>query len=380
MPFRVVSSPVVKEHEYTVKTHTGFAQLSVEDINAWRVLEEKVKPANVYLSIDYLIPLFQFYDNTKALLIILVYQNGKCQHNLVAAGAFMPSKNRLGLPLLSTVQSIYLFNSGILLDPEDAEEGIARLLMAACARTKSGIVKVVRSDLALSDERILARLKSKSVYSQAIKKVQHLVMLPESSGDTFLQGYMSKSRKKDIRRNLTKLKALGELEWVLVKSSAVQDRHLQTFLNLEDDGWKGENGSSLKSNPKAHQFFVEAFTRLAKRGMVFFTELHLNGEVIASTCNFKCGNYAFAFKLGRLAAYDKYGVGILNEYFIVQQLFEQWPEVNYLDSAVDQDSFLRSFWRDTIDLEDRIFTANRFIYLGYALFHRVKKAIKKNSR
>jgi hypothetical protein len=125
---------------------------------------------------------------------------------------------------------------------------------------------------------------------------------------------------------------------------------IETFIELEHTGWKGAQGTSLRSDPQQATFFREMIRAFRADGDVFFTELRLEDEVIASTCNLRSGGDGFAFKCSFESSYSKYGPGILNELGFLKALEHDVDDFRFIDSGSTPGSFIEELWPDRVPL------------------------------
>jgi CelD/BcsL family acetyltransferase involved in cellulose biosynthesis len=111
-------------------------------------------------------------------------------------------------------------------------------------------------------------------------------------------------------------------------------------------------------------------------GGVFFTELLLDGQVIASTCNLISGNSAFAFKLGWDPAYAKYAPGLLNELFLLQNVQAKFSHLDFFDSGAVEGSFIDALWCDKRVLVSGVFATSligKLIFTSAALRRHLRR-------
>ncbi|MFM8767660.1 MAG: GNAT family N-acetyltransferase, partial [Rubrivivax sp.] len=135
-----------------------------------------------------------------------------------------------------------------------------------------------------------------------------------------------------------------------LRGREVQDNTLQRFIELEHAGWKGTQGSSLRSNPHEEAFFLEMPRAFRQDGDLFFTELRLDGEVIASTCNLVAGQDGFAFKVCFDPRHARRSPGILNELGFLKGLERPVDHFRFIDSGSEPGSFIEQLWPDRTPL------------------------------
>lgn len=170
---------------------------------------------------------------------------------------------------------------------------------------------------------------------------------------------------------------MGRLEWRYVSAGEIDGQTLEDLLRLEDAGWKGDFGTSLQSETRA--FFLDFIGRFRCRGQAFFTEMRLDGKVIASTCNISSGITGFAFKLGWDPAYCRQSVGFLNEYLLVREAPAHLSHLRHMGSGAEPGSFLEQLWTDSRVLLTDAYCLNHLAYL-YLWVYRSWLAFKRRVR
>jgi hypothetical protein len=149
-------------------------------------------------------------------------------------------------------------------------------------------------------------------------------------------------------------------------------------LELEHTGWKKAKNSSLLSHAKDEAFFREMMNGFAQSDRAFFTELSMNGKVIASTSNLISGVAGFAFKIGWDEAFSKLGPGILNEVEFMKYFPELLPKIRYVDSGAENGSFIEKLWPDQISLVSGFYLSNprmKPLFQGIDFIRKVKRRL-----
>jgi hypothetical protein len=156
----------------------------------------------------------------------------------------------------------------------------------------------------------------------------------------------------------------------------------ESFLRLEHLGWKGKAGSSLRSQSADETFFLACIAGFATRDQVWFTELRLNSQVIASTCNFRSGGAGFAFKLGWDPAWRRCGPGWLNEAALVEAAPTCCADMAYLDSGAPAGCFIEELWpgrREVVDLALPVSALGSLVLGGMGLLRRLKQRFRRQA-
>jgi hypothetical protein len=179
---------------------------------------------------------------------------------------------------------------------------------------------------------------------QEQEKTHRAVFVPSEGGDAYIQAQFSSGRIKDLRRMRRRLEEQGDVSWMGLFGSEVNERSVERFLEIEHMGWKKEKGASLRSQPSDEAFFREMVDGFRERGRLFFTEMYLNGVVIASTSNLISGGTGFAFKIGWNPSYAKMAPGLLNEVEFIRHAPILCGGLSYIDSGALEGSFIDQLW------------------------------------
>ncbi|MBP8272458.1 MAG: GNAT family N-acetyltransferase, partial [Sphaerotilus sp.] len=165
--------------------------------------------------------------------------------------------------------------------------------------------------------------------------------------------------------------------WECLWKDGVPKTSVDAFLALEHRGWKGESGTSLQSTEAGREFFREMVRRFDGDGRrALFTELRLNGEAVASTCNFVSGDMGFAFKVGWDPDLRKLGPGMLNEVEFIRR-FKDHPhahEITAFDSGASADSFINRLWLDQRSLGLLLMPSSRMAGLALQATRRLRES------
>ncbi|MFT4702834.1 MAG: CelD/BcsL family acetyltransferase involved in cellulose biosynthesis [Bradymonadia bacterium] len=151
---------------------------------------------------------------------------------------------------------------------------------------------------------------------------------------------VSKNKRKKVRRSLSRLERLGSVSFDIVLGEAGAD----CFLRLEHEGWKGQNGTSLRALGRREVWFRSVVRAFGDDAV--FTVLRCGDEVVATSVNFVSGYTAFGFKIGWNPAYAECSPGVLQELFYVRQAKQIFPGVRLVDSVSDEQSFVEPWWPD----------------------------------
>ncbi len=348
----------------------------------WRLLESSVSSPNVYLSVDYLLPLITYVENSIDILFVAAWLRQDTGEKLIGLGVFQKNVkgffdfiSRKLFPQVKSLSSDFIFQSGLLLHDQHARLAFKQIAQGLKSYGITSFSLHNCPKLDFLDE--VDTGVPQGLRSLVLDTKKRMILSPQQAGINYLDKNLSRSRKKKIRRKLRQLDAQGEFAWSVVRSGDISNHTIDAFLRLEHCGWKGDGGTSLLSDPGRKQFFEQAIKALAQRDSVFFTEISLSGEVVASTCNLIAGDVGFAFKLGWDLAYSKQSIGFINEYLLVESAPTELSNLRYIDSGAEYHSFLNQLWTENLDLHNYLFTSNKFVYLFYSCVSKLRSLRNK---
>jgi CelD/BcsL family acetyltransferase involved in cellulose biosynthesis len=103
-----------------------------------------------------------------------------------------------------------------------------------------------------------------------------------SKGIDAVLGGLSANWRSGLRRKERKLARLGQVGFTATTPSGDEvDRELEAFAALEDAGWKGRGGSSIRRRTGFESFFRSALRHFAGERRVRFDHLTLDGKDLA---------------------------------------------------------------------------------------------------
>jgi CelD/BcsL family acetyltransferase involved in cellulose biosynthesis len=133
---------------------------------------------------------------------------------------------------------------------------------------------------------------------------------------------LSKNRRKDVRRRTRRLEELGTIGFRVEDGRTDLERLYDTFVRLEDSGWKGRRGSAIASRPAWRRFYLDVSAWAASRGMLRLVFLDLDDRPLAADLAVVHGGTWYALKGGYDPAYRDYAPGLLSLYRTVEHACE----------------------------------------------------------
>jgi CelD/BcsL family acetyltransferase involved in cellulose biosynthesis len=265
---------------------------------------------------------------------------------------FWALRERHDLPLmpafLEALPYNYAFTSNAMIDGACADDVVAAFFDAV--RRDARLPKIVRLRSFEADPvvhpAILRNLASTGRYHEFSR-----IERPFADQST--------STKKSTRKKLRQLSAVGTVEIVNERTSAGAEAAFETFLKLEAESWKGEEGTALLCDADDARFSRRLVENLASYGLASVALLRVDGDAIAAQVLFYSGRRAFTWKTAFKASFARFSPGVLVADKAMQSLVE-CGQIATIDSCSFPGGFMdhlftgrRTFVDALIDLRPR---------------------------
>ncbi|MBI5307188.1 MAG: GNAT family N-acetyltransferase [Planctomycetes bacterium] len=345
-------------------------------VNQWSDLEGRAAYGNAFLSPNFILPAVKYLTPDNAPLFLIVTKTTNIENKMIGMGIFEYSlgTKKFPLPHLKAYRTPHSYLGGLLIDDENMQislDAIFRYINKS--RYLFGIEfvdHVEDTELARNIE-ISAMKYNMDWYLDKRKK--RAILVPHKIDQNYIALHYPSKRMKSIRRKYNYLSKLGEVLWSITSGRRVDESVIDRFLQLEHMGWKGEEGSSLLSNPNNEIFFREMIGNFLRNEQAFFTELSVNDQVVASTSNLISSKVGFAFKLGWDIKFAQASPGILNEFEFLKNGAILFHDLKYIDSGAEEGSFMENIWPDRIILRSGIYAKNNIAKPVMKVFNSIRK-------
>jgi CelD/BcsL family acetyltransferase involved in cellulose biosynthesis len=163
------------------------------------------------------------------------------------------------------------------------------------------------------------------------------------SPEAYLETNMRGKKRKELRRQHKRLSEEGALAFERSDGGDGLDRWIADFLELEQAGWKGANGSALACAPETQKLFRSALQGAAKAAKLELLTLRLDGRAIAMLANFLTPPGAFSFKTAFDEHYARFSPGVLLQ--VENLALLEREGIAWCDSCAAQDHpMIDSIW------------------------------------
>lgn len=317
-----------------------FSELTAEDLHAWERLAERAAQPNPFFEPGFAAVAAETLGTSEARLLVTEAGNG----DWIGCVPVSPMTRRARRIALGTWNHDYSFLGTPLVD-RDRLDRYAAELVSAVERRGIGHFLVLRDIdegpvLDALREEIGASGKVKIAFERSVERAA-VERRPEADYMSTLKS----SRRRRLNRRQRKLAEAvdGELDCRYVRCA---DGAVETFLELEASGWKGEVGTAMACDSGSTAFFAQMCKWFDQRGRLQMRVMQGNEKTIVMNCNVVAGNAMFSFKTAYDESFRKYAPGLL----LQLDDFNAWHErerEDYMDSCGDPNAqTLNEFWPD----------------------------------
>jgi len=330
------------------------AEISEDIQSQWRELEARSLEGNAYLSPHFVMPAARHLNPDTDLVFVLVSRSSDSGDELCGVGVFerRHGDKHFPLPYWRAYKSRHSFLTGILVDARFPEA----VLDACFAFLKQERLAIdfpeCLAEGKLADHLRRAAARGGWLWESRFRS-RRAILFPRECGESYINQAVSSGSRKSLRTKANKLAQRGAVSWRLVRGG--DKECVQRFLELEHMGWKGDDGTSLLATADGEAFFRDLAMRFGLDRRIFFAELALEGEVIASTVNFISGNRGFAFKIGWNPKFASFSPGMLVELEMVRNAAGELPELDVIDSCSGEGSYIETLWSDRCAVESGMY-------------------------
>ena len=343
---KYLMTPNQQEQEKTMRIRgLKIGDLTTHDMAAWRELESNALEPNAYLSHHFLLPALRFLDPDHLTTLYFLERKNVVGWALCAIVPLSKAPRDRHIPLshYCVYHSIHTFLGGMLVHRDDAEKHLDTLFKYWCKTNHHGVTfKSCHIDG--PTERILSRIAMNYGMTRLeIDVFERAMMHPSELGESD-QKVRLPSRLKKIRSAKNKLTKIGPIQFITYRGREISDDVIERHIRLEHMGWKGENGSSLRSKPEHEKFFREMVIGFCADNRGFFAELWAGDHLIHSSSNLTSGKTGFAFKVGFDPEFSQYSPGIMGELELMRCAPDLLADLEIIDSGSVAGSFIEELW------------------------------------
>ena len=152
-----------------------------------------------------------------------------------------------------------------------------------------------------------------------------------------MKASISGKHAKELRRLERRLASHGSIAYAVMQPADDWQAWFDEFLAVEASGWKGAEGSAIRSRPEDAAFFREVIQRAHASGQLQLLRMSVAGKAVAMKLNLRARGMSYSLKIGYDETYAQYSPGLLLELFNIKA-FELEPDgILSMDSCAPAD-------------------------------------------
>ena len=341
---------------------------------AWDSLGQDAAEPNVFYERWMLEPALAAFARKSNFRIVFVYRKGKRQDVSPAlVGVFPLVLVRSGLGLVRSYR-LWTHDYGFLNTPLIRNGHLVDVLSTFLRWTETSPDRASYVDLSLiHGEGPFAKALTQVLYQDRrivhwVEAYNRALLVQSSSADDYVEAAMSSHHRQEVRRQERRLAEQGRIEFRTLESDTDRETWIGNFFRLEDSGWKGDAGTSLRASDATRNFFREVCAAAWSRGQLEMLGLFLDDRPIAMKVNFLSGRGSYAFKIAYTEELARYSPGVQLELENIRRLHARaaaGPRRNdaaplWMDScAVPNHFMINRLWKDQRTIQHLIVSSGR---------------------
>ena len=323
----------------------------------WRALSERAAEPN-----GYYLPEWELAVNASA----------RGRSNAAALGAWRDASRLIGLvPVISMLRAYKIPLPALvsadpygtlctpLLDADMAEEAVTGLLRQA--RQAGAHALILR---ATSLEGAAMRAFTDVLHRGGMRPLvlqSHVRACLDAGADAeeLLREALGAKKLKELRRQRNRLAEHGTVHFDVARTPAETAIAIETFLQLEASGWKGQRGTALSQDDGDATFIRRATSALAETGQCEIVSLRAGETPVAAAIVLRHRSRAFYFKLGVDERFAKFSPGVQMTLDLTRHLCAD-PDISTVDSTANPDHpMINPIWRGRLAIGDVLIPLRR---------------------
>nr|WP_245310235.1 GNAT family N-acetyltransferase [Bradyrhizobium jicamae] len=316
----------------------------------WRALSERASEPN-----GYYLPEWELAVNASA----------RGRLDAAALGAWHDASRLIGLvPVISMWRSHWIPLPALvsadpygtlctpLLDADMAEEAVTSMLRRA---RQAGAHALILRATSLDGPAMTAFadvLHRDGMQPLVLQSYVRACLDATADADEVLREALGAKKLKELRRQRNRLAEHGAIRFEAARTPAETATALETFLNLEASGWKGQRGTALGQHEGDAAFIRRAIPALAETGQCEIVTLHAGETPVAAAIVLRHHDRAFYFKLGVDERFAKFSPGVQLTLDLTRHLCAD-PDISMVDSTAAPDHpMINPIWRGRLAIGD----------------------------
>lgn len=313
-------------------------------VAAWDALANQAGEPNPFFESWYLLPSLEACDPNGQVRVLCFEQDGRLSgllpisrdaryygHPLPHLTGWLHPNTFLGAPLVGQGCEAAFWNA--LLQWADSSMGKALFLHLPMIPLDGALYASLRGVMQQEQRR-----------AALVAREERALLASHLSPEDYLASALSTKKRKELRRQYTRLGEEGVVSVERRHDDHGLEHWIDTFLQIEASGWKGNAGSALACDTGTERIFRQALAGAAQRGRLERLSLCLNDRPIAMLASFLTPPGAYSFKTAFDENYARFSPGVLLQRENLAMLDR--PEISWTDSCASAEHpMIDHFWR-----------------------------------
>ncbi|WP_237225630.1 GNAT family N-acetyltransferase [Rubinisphaera sp. JC750] len=355
-----------------------------EHLTAWEELAQHCIDPNSFYEPSLLLPALEYLHSDEPWEIALVFRNNKrITDPPVLCGFFPLQRDRIRGIRLSRLRPLtnwYCYSTTPLLHALYAAEAWDLLLTWA----RSEKIAVLDYPRFRGDgpaaQTLTDVLNYRHLQSCLLDRHNRALLLRSDDFETYQSRNIRGHNRRDMRRLRRRLEEQGQLEFRKLDDASQLSYWATSFFELENRGWKGDQGTAVSQNEQHAEFFRIALQKSWDAGQLQMLGLFLNGEPIALKCNLLSSAGSYAWKIAYDESLSKFSPGVQLEQENLR-VFHEETNLQWMDScAIAAHSMINRLWCDRRTIDHLLIPTGRLtgelFASSYPLLRLAKKRLK----
>lgn len=360
----VLNNPATPNHTYRLAVRcidTPDDFLSIKE--GWQRLEVEAIYPNIAYGYTYLTTAIKHLATSDIKMIVVEKQFDEDLPTQVVGIVPFQEKRILGLPLKAVElwKHDHCFDTTPLLAAEVATEAWKLACQFLFDQEKVRLISLDTISAEPAIEEILRQAANEIGMGRFDRaSFERAALRPTANSDDYKSQFWSKSMRRDQRKLERRLGDRGQFRFEESNPDSDFAELANDFLRIEDSGWKGEQGTSLKSNRDTESFYHELIELSARNGNVRFVSLVLEEKRIGMLLDLRSAGTIYSYKSAYDHDYKDLFPGKLCEMKNVELLHQ--AQVDVADSCTAPDNqVLNRIWGQKLKFQRVVFAANAFL-------------------
>ena len=309
---------------YTVETIQSLEGLK-EIKNDWERLFNLGKNFSIFFSFEvfkiYYETIIKNFDNVKIKIFVVRNKNQK----IIAILPFT-LESKIYPPFLSlkelSIKDGYLIGFyNFLTDPQENQEVIFQRFLEYLKKIKRRWDLIKLYSISADDKLFKVFTLILGQYYKTEESVSDtLVVDCDIEFDEYIKSNMKGKYRREMKRKIRRLEESGNLKLIEMREKQEIEKGLTYFYDIEDSGWKGKEGTSLKRSYYG-EYYKDLAYHFSKGNKFRLYLLQLNNEYIAGIYAIIDRDTLFLIKIGYSDDFSRYSPSSLLFYLMFEQLF-----------------------------------------------------------